>query len=60
MCFPYFQSIEKDEPIEVDHTPTHGGLENGHSATTGTMSHCSVTGRKTRMMSPVVMYVLIN
>lgn len=29
------QSIEREEPIEVDHTPTPAGLENGHSAATG-------------------------
>ncbi|KAA8593708.1 hypothetical protein FQN60_004542, partial [Etheostoma spectabile] len=28
-------SIEREEPIEVDPTPTHAGLENGHAATTG-------------------------
>ncbi|KAI9548097.1 hypothetical protein NQZ68_013117 [Dissostichus eleginoides] len=27
-------SIEREEPIEVDPTPTHAGLENGHAATT--------------------------
>uniref|UniRef100_A0A3Q3WD48 Calponin-homology (CH) domain-containing protein n=1 Tax=Mola mola TaxID=94237 RepID=A0A3Q3WD48_MOLML len=27
-------SIEKDEPIEVDHSPTHAGPENGHTSTT--------------------------
>lgn len=27
-------SIEREEPIEVDHTPTPAGLENGHSAAT--------------------------
>ncbi|XP_054458584.1 smoothelin, like [Anoplopoma fimbria] len=27
-------SIEREEPIEVDPTPTHTGLENGHAATT--------------------------
>nr|XP_046244837.1 smoothelin, like [Scatophagus argus] len=24
-------SIEREEPIEVDHSPTHAGLENGHA-----------------------------
>ncbi|GAA6218783.1 smoothelin-like protein 2 [Lates japonicus] len=27
-------SIEREEPIEVDPTPTHAGLENGHAAAT--------------------------
>ncbi|XP_040901670.1 smoothelin, like [Toxotes jaculatrix] len=27
-------SIEREEPIEVDPAPTHAGLENGHAATT--------------------------
>lgn len=30
-----FQSIEREEPIEVDPTLTHAGLENGHAAATG-------------------------
>lgn len=30
-----FQSIEREEPIEVDPAPTNAGLENGHAATTG-------------------------
>ncbi len=30
-----FQSIEREEPIEVDPAPTHAGLENGHAAATG-------------------------
>lgn len=30
-----FQSIEREEPIEVDPAPTHAGLENGHTAATG-------------------------
>lgn len=33
--FFVFQSIEREEPIEVDHAPTHAGLENGHAVTTG-------------------------
>ncbi len=35
ICLYVFQSIEREEPIEVDPTPTHAGLENGHAATTG-------------------------
>lgn len=35
MAFCVFQSIEREEPIEVDPTPTHAGLENGHAAATG-------------------------
>lgn len=30
-----FQSIEREEPIEVDPAPTHAALENGHAAATG-------------------------
>lgn len=30
-----FQSIEREEPIEVDPAPPHVGLENGHAPTTG-------------------------
>lgn len=37
------QSIEREEPIEVDPAPTHAGLENGHAAASGnhiiTVSH---------------------
>lgn len=35
ICFYVFQSIEREEPIEVDPAPTHAGMENGHAATTG-------------------------
>lgn len=35
MTLCVFQSIEREEPIEVDPAPTHAGLENGHAATTG-------------------------
>lgn len=30
-----FQSIEREEPIEVDPAPTYTSLENGHTAATG-------------------------
>lgn len=54
MCFSHFQSIEKEEPIEVDHAPTHAGLENGHS--TGTTFSCRSGGReKSVVMSSVMM-----
>ncbi|CAG06363.1 unnamed protein product [Tetraodon nigroviridis] len=51
-------SIEKDEPIEVDHAPTHGGLENGHSATTepSALAHGKVsppTGLRQEHTAPV-------
>lgn len=35
MTLCVFQSIEREEPIEVDPAPTHAELENGHTATTG-------------------------
>lgn len=35
MILRVFQSIEREEPIEVDPTPTNTELENGHAATTG-------------------------
>lgn len=30
-----FQSIEREEPIEVDPAPTHSGQENGHAVSKG-------------------------
>lgn len=30
-----FQSIEREEPIEVDPAPTHSGQENGHALSKG-------------------------
>lgn len=33
--FNVFQSIEREEPIEVDPAPAHNGQENGHAAPAG-------------------------
>ncbi|XP_029699868.1 smoothelin, like [Takifugu rubripes] len=36
-------SIEKEEPIEVDHAPTHAGLENGHSTEQSVLVHGKIS-----------------
>lgn len=50
--FYVLQSIEREEPIEVDPATTHGGLENGHAATTG--NHATTVLHLVRLFEVIV------